>query len=185
MRVISGTAGRIRLEAPRSLARPSTDRLREALFSILGNRVVDSVVLDLFAGSGALGIEALSRGASKAVFVDQERGALKALRGNLERTRLSEQAQVMSQEVFAWLKRYTGPRFNLVFADPPYVKGVQDTNLAAMLLGESILERFVETEGLVIVETGQAEPPQHARGWRMEESRRYGGSHLHFFAPAG
>ena len=184
MRVISGTAGRIRLEAPKSLARPSTDRLREALFSILGNRVVDSQALDLFAGSGALGIEALSRGASKAVFVDQDRGAVISLQGNLERTRLTERAQVVRQDVFAWLKRRAGLRFDLVFADPPYVKGPHDPDFAAMLLGESVLEHFVEDGGMVIVETGQGGPPKHAGGWRLVESRRYGGSHLHFFEPA-
>ena len=76
MRVISGTAGRLQLEAPKSMARPSTDRLREALFSILGNRTESARALDLFAGSGALGIEALSRGANQATFVDQDRAAI-------------------------------------------------------------------------------------------------------------
>jgi 16S rRNA (guanine(966)-N(2))-methyltransferase RsmD len=155
------------------------------LFSILGNRVVDANVLDLFAGSGALGIEALSRGASKSVFVDLDREAVKAMQGNLERTRLSAQAQVVGQDVFAWLKRYDGTRFDLIFADPPYVKGPSDTDYAAMLMVEFVLEPLLSEDGMLIVETGQTAPPKHAAGWRPVESRRYGGSHLHFFVAAG
>ena len=184
MRVISGTAGRVRLVAPRSLARPSTDRLREALFAILGERVLEATVLDLFAGSGSQGIEALSRGASQAVFVDEDRAAVAALQRNLERTRLRSRAQIVAREVFAWMESCR-ERFDLAFADPPYAKAEGDRDLAGRLLLERAFRDLVKRDGLVIVETNQTAPPQHAAAWRPVDRRRYGRSHLHFFAPEG
>lgn len=184
MRVISGIAGRLQLDAPKSMARPSTDRLREALFSILGERVVEARVLDLFAGSGALGIEALSRGASSASFVDQDRAALTAIQANLKRTRLAEHAQVANQDVYAWLTRLReGVCFDLVFADPPYVKRPGDEDHAAKLL-EGKLASMLDPEGLLVLETGEKSLPKHPETWKHVDSRHYGRSHLHFFAVA-
>ena len=90
MRIISGSAGGIRLQVPKVVARPTSDRVREALFSILGEAVQDAVVLDLFAGSGALGLEALSRGARRAVFVERDRGANKVIEANLDKAKLKD-----------------------------------------------------------------------------------------------
>lgn len=184
MRVISGTAGRIRLDAPKSMARPSTDRLREALFSILRERVVGVRVLDLFAGSGALGIEALSRGALHATFVDHDRAAVAAVRANLKRAGLAAQAEICPHDVFRWLKWSEG-RYDLVFADPPYVKEPGARDLAAMLLSETQLHTLVREGGMMIVETGRKEPPEHGAPWRWMETRTYGRSHLHFFTLTG
>ena len=116
---MAGAYGGRRLEAPRGKAtRPTSDRVREALFSILGPAAVDRArVLDLFAGSGALGIEALSRGALEAAFVDSDARAVAAIRRNL--AALGAEAAVHTRDVFAWLAS-AGGEFDLVFADPPY-----------------------------------------------------------------
>lgn len=184
MRVIAGTAGGIRLEAPKSMARPSTDRLREALFSILQWRVAEARVLDLFAGSGALGIEALSRGAAHASFVDQDRAAVAAIERNLSKARLQERAQVAQGDVLRWVAR-SSATFDLVVADPPYVKSPADRDWAAALLEDAgPLATVVEPDGLVVIETGSPEAPRHGTSWTRSDVRSYGRSHLHFFEPA-
>jgi 16S rRNA (guanine966-N2)-methyltransferase len=121
MRVIAGVARGQPLVAPRDRAtRPITDRVKEALFGILGDRVPDARALDLYAGSGAIGIEALSRGASHVTFVEKARTALAALRANLERTRLGEAATVHALDVERFLAMPVDEPVDLVFLDPPY-----------------------------------------------------------------
>jgi 16S rRNA (guanine966-N2)-methyltransferase len=121
MRVIAGIAGGQPLVAPRdSATRPITDRVKETLFAILGDRVPDARVLDLYAGSGAVGIEALSRGAAHATFVEHARPALAALRTNLERTRLGAAARVEPIDVERFLASQPEDSWDLVFLDPPY-----------------------------------------------------------------
>lgn len=185
MRVISGTAGRLRIEAPKSLARPSTDRLREALFSILGDRVIEARVLDLFAGSGALGIEALSRGARSALFVDRDRQASKAIDRNLQHTGLADRGRILQREVMSALKGLRG-QFDLVFADPPYFTGdAQEIDHGHALLACKDFANLVAEDGLFVLETGDREPPvlaaENATPWVRDDSRHYGKSHLHFF----
>ena len=117
MRVIAGTHRGRPLTRP-SNARPTADRVREALFSMLGD-LTDADVLDLYAGSGALGIEALSRGAASAVFVDNDRAATEAVRANL--TALGERGEVAGRDALDYLRSVAGERrFDLVFCDPPY-----------------------------------------------------------------
>src|SRR6266576_1698182 len=118
LRVVAGEFRGRRLKAPRgSDPRPTADRVREAVFSMLG-RVEDLVVLDLFAGSGALGIEALSRGAASATFVDHDDRALAAVRANLEA--LGVAARTIEDDALAFLKGDAGALYDLVFVDPPY-----------------------------------------------------------------
>jgi 16S rRNA (guanine966-N2)-methyltransferase len=139
MRVVAGSAGGVRLGTVPKGVRPVSDMAREGLFSSLGERVAGARVLDLFAGTGALGIEALSRGAAEAVFVERDRAALAALRGNLDRTRLRDRATVVGSTVRALLGRddKNGAPFDLVLADPPYrVEGAElDEVLAALARG--------------------------------------------------
>ena len=121
MRVIAGTARGLTLAVPKGEAtRPITDRVKETLFAILGDRVPDSRVLDLYAGSGAVGIEALSRGAAHATFVERARGALTALRTNLERTGLADAAAVEASDVERFLETTANGPWDLVVLDPPY-----------------------------------------------------------------
>jgi 16S rRNA (guanine(966)-N(2))-methyltransferase RsmD len=121
MRVIAGTARGVPLVAPRGAAtRPITDRVKETLFAILGDHVPEARVLDLYAGSGAIGIEALSRGAGGADFVERDRRALDALRTNLERTRLAAAASVHATDVERFLASAGEATWDLATLDPPY-----------------------------------------------------------------
>jgi len=123
MRVIAGTARGVPLVAPRDRAtRPIADRVKETLFAIIGERVVDARALDLYAGSGAIGIEALSRGAAHVTFVERAHEPLAAIRDNLERTRLAADASVHAREVLAFLATPAAERFDLAFLDPPYAE---------------------------------------------------------------
>jgi 16S rRNA (guanine966-N2)-methyltransferase len=121
MRVIAGSARGVPLRAPKdSSTRPITDRVKETLFAILGERVPDARVLDLYAGSGAIGIEALSRGAASSDFVEHGRAPLEVIRANLASTRTSESARVHAAEVEAYLRATTDGPWDLVVLDPPY-----------------------------------------------------------------
>ena len=122
MRVITGKARGVALKTPDGmLTRPTSDRVKEALFSIIQFDLPGAKVLDLFGGTGQLGIEALSRGANKAVFVDHQQKACELIKENLRRTRLSNQGQVVRGDYLEYLKR-TRERFNIVFLDPPYAE---------------------------------------------------------------
>lgn len=172
MRVISGTAKGQRLAAPKGLeTRPLTDRAKEALFSSLGAAVSGARVLDLFAGSGSLGIEALSRGAYSAVFVERHRKALGALRRNLAATGLP--GQVVADDVERFLSRAEGT-FDLAFVDPPYalsLASVQEilTALAPLLA--------VGAQVVVHRRAGEAAPTP-PESLRLTDRRRYGDSEL-------
>jgi 16S rRNA (guanine966-N2)-methyltransferase len=142
-----------RIEAPRGrTTRPTSDRVREALFSILG-RVDGLRVLDLYAGSGALGIEALSRGADEAVFVDSDVRAVAAVKANLEA--LGVDARVHRRDVFSWLGSATGggEAFDLVFADPPY----SSASLTAGRLSE-LLPPLLTDSSLTVTESDKRDP---------------------------
>ncbi len=134
MRVIAGTAGGIVLLAPRDRAvRPITDRVKETLFAILGARVLDARFLDLYAGSGAIGIEALSRGAAAATFVERNRAATKVIDANLARTRLVAATSVHAEPVERFLSRPPEERFELAVLDPPYADHAILAPLAALV----------------------------------------------------
>src|SRR6516165_1745581 len=131
MRVIAGSAGGVRLAVPKRGVRPTMDRVKAAIFSSLGELVIGARVLDLFAGSGAYGIEALSRGAAQAVFVDNHRKSVEVIRLNLGKAKLD--GKVIREDVFRFLEKCDAP-FQIVFADPPYAKHVEDRNFSEELL---------------------------------------------------
>lgn len=161
MRIVAGIAGSVPLVAPPLPARPTMDRVREAIFSSLGDLVVDARVLDLFAGSGSFGLEALSRGAQKVVLVERARECLAAMKKNREKTRL--EPKVEEADVFAYLgKGKQAGEFDLVFADPPYKKRAEE---------EDIAKRLIETEGLreILVDGGVFILETH-RSWRLPET---------------
>lgn len=177
MRVISGSAGGIRLKVPKRVTRPSTDRLREALFSILGGRMERARVLDLFAGSGALGIEALSRGALEAVFVDEHGGACGVIRDNLAAARLK--GRVVKSDVFPALRKEAGA-FDFVFADPPYATAGR-RDLAAALLDCPALPSRIAEGGMLIVEVEAEREAPAAAGFTLRDRRVYGSSAILFY----
>jgi 16S rRNA (guanine(966)-N(2))-methyltransferase RsmD len=154
MRVIAGRWGGRRLAAPPgSATRPTSDRVREALFSILGDRVAGAAVLDLFAGSGALGLEALSRGAGRATFVDEAPAAIRAIRANLDA--VGGEAEVVRADALRWLRTASRlPReYDLVFLDPPYRR--------AASLGEHLSEGLAPVlapAALVVAEADRRSP---------------------------
>jgi 16S rRNA (guanine(966)-N(2))-methyltransferase RsmD len=179
LRIVAGSHRGRRLVAPKGTrTRPTGDRVREALFSILFD-VEGFRVLDLFAGSGAIGIEALSRGAARCVFVEKDRNALDALEENLESLELADRAEVRKQAVSAALSELTarGDRFELIFADPPWDH--------AMKLLEDVLSAgpaLVVDGGRLIVEHGaRDESPPAPPGLIAIDQRRYGDTALSFY----
>ncbi len=147
MRVIAGSARRLRLKTPEGTnTRPTTDRIKETLFNILQPHVEGCVFLDLFSGSGGIGIEALSRGAKKAYFVEHNREAAKLIRENLEFTRLSQGAVVLQQDVFSALGSIR-EKADLIFMDPPYGQGMEKQVLARLFR-----EAFVTNDTLIMIE---------------------------------
>jgi 16S rRNA (guanine966-N2)-methyltransferase len=120
LRVIAGSAKGRRLRMVRgNVTRPIRDQVKEALFNILGTAIQDSDFLDLFAGTGSVGIEALSRGAAQATFVEKHPAALKAIHENLELTEFADRARVVQLDVFEWIKRQSGKSFDFVYVAPP------------------------------------------------------------------
>ena len=149
MRVIAGSAGGIRLDVPKTAVRPTMDRVKAAIFSSLGEEIIGARVLDLFAGTGALGIEALSRGAASALFVEEETSAVAAIERNLARTKL--EGRVRKQDVFAFLRAAQIPEpFRVVFADPPYDKTKSGEQFTQLLLGSVELIRMLDPDGVFV-----------------------------------
>jgi 16S rRNA (guanine966-N2)-methyltransferase len=153
MRIITGSARGCRLKTPKGLeTRPTADRIKESLFSILGDRIPERKVLDVFAGTGGLGLEALSRGASEAVFIDKVTDKL--IRDNAIHTHLIDRAEILRGDVFQALQRLSaaGRRFDLVFCDPPYHKGLWERTLVFFDTGRLLLP-----DAIVVVEHGRDE----------------------------
>jgi len=167
MRVVAGSARGRRLSAPEGTdVRPTTDRVREAVFNALGSldAVTGARVLDLFAGTGALGIEALSRGARSAVFVETDRSAHSAVLANLDATGLAGAAEAVRADAIDFLR--SGPGlFDVVLLDPPYRTTDWDTLLAAV-------EAIVGPDGVVVVESDREVTVPAT--WRVERRKRYG-----------
>jgi len=170
----------MRLKVPPRATRPSTDRLREALFSILQVRLEGARVLDLFAGSGALGIEALSRGAQEAVFVEASGAAGRILRENLEKARFAGQGTVHQRDVFAYLGSCSAV-FDLILADPPYLSNA-DHDLAGALMEDASLPSRLSDGGLVVLEVEAEREEPAAPGWTVIDRRQYGSSAILFYA---
>ena len=178
MRIIAGTRKGHRIQAPKGTGtRPTGDRVREAAFNLIGP-VDGAEVLDLFAGSGAMGLEALSRGAAGVTFVEADRAACRAIDANLEKLRLSG-ARVVQQDAARALvlEAQAGRRYDLVLVDPPYAE------LEAVL---SALDRHLPTllapDGLAVVESSSRNEPE-LPSLAKRTSRRYGAARLTLFEP--
>jgi len=175
MRIIAGTHRGARIAAPKGLAtRPTGDRVREAAFNLIGP-VDGARVLDLFAGSGALGLEALSRGAESVTFVESDKGACRTISENLEKLKLTGARVTCGDAV--WALRQESRPYDLILVDPPYEAWSElEPKLAQHL------PRLLAAEGLLVVETGARTEP--ALPLPIRTSRRYGSARLTLFEPS-
>lgn len=170
MRVITGSARGVRLQTPEGLdTRPTGDKVKEALFSAIQFEVEGRTVLDLFAGSGQLGIEALSRGAKRAVFVDSAKAAVALVRENLRRTKFTEQATVLQSDYLSYLSRCR-ETFGIIFLDPPYAESFLENSL------QKIVEfDILASGGIIVTERPEGkELPFEFDGYTRSKDYRYG-----------
>lgn len=190
MRIIAGRAGGLTLHVPKETTRPTTDRVRESLFSSLGQLIEGAQVLDLFAGSGALGIESLSRGAENAVFVDQSRQACQVIRKNLAKTSFDAEgnAKVYNQTSDTYLRNASnsGARFDVIFADPPYGKQEAAKQLIEKFFASENLQQVIKPDGLLVFESyaREALPASSSDAWVTHNSRQYGDTLITYFSKA-
>jgi len=182
MRIIAGTAGSIPINVPKSLTRPTADRVREAVFSSLAPRLDGAAVLDLYAGSGSLGLEALSRGAKSAIFVETATGACNVISGNLAKTRLSG-GTVVKSSVSSFLTRQAPRAFDLVFADPPYARDEETLADLVSLIENERLAATVAPDGLLILESFTKSPLPESSLWTVEKEKKYGKTRVSFLTP--
>jgi len=177
MRVIAGSAGGVRLAVPKSGVRPTMDRVKAAIFSSLGEAIIGARVLDLFAGSGALGIEALSRGAVSAIFVEDDRQSVEAIERNLAKTKLN--GRVRQQDVFDFLRRaLNAETFHVIFADPPYEKTKRGESPAEKLLNNETLPQLLETGGIFVFEKRPGERLAEMNLWKTIRQKTYGATEV-------
>ena len=176
MRIVAGSRRGHRIAAPKGVVtRPTGDRVREAVFSLIGP-VEDAAALDLFAGSGAMGLEALSRGASSCLFVERDRGAARVIQANLEKLRLTG-AVVANRDVASVLRdeRDRGRRYDLVLVDPPY----EEWEVHQATLAE-LMPAVLAAEALVVVETSEKVEPELPLA--LVTTRRYGSARITVFS---
>jgi 16S rRNA (guanine(966)-N(2))-methyltransferase RsmD len=179
-RVIAGTARGVRLAAPGPGTRPLADRVKQTLFAVLEPELEDAVVLDLFAGSGAGGIEALSRGAARAVFVEKDAGAVRVIHENLRRTRLGALARVVRRDAISWLADPAGAGadgpFDLVVCDPPYA------DVPSLVRALGLVAARVRPGGVVVAKHFWRDAPPPVIGLlASERERRFGETALTFY----
>ena len=149
MRVISGMAKGTKLESIDSLStRPTLDRVKESLFNIIQPYLQNAKVLDLFAGSGALGIEALSRGAKKCIFCEKSHEAVQKIRNNVRKTHFEEKALILQKDYRKCLQEMRGEKFDIIFIDPPY-----HFNIAVEAVEKIVEESLLAKDGIMIIET--------------------------------
>lgn len=180
MRVISGTRKGHKLKSPKGLnTRPTQDRIKESLFNILGNIGEGSLVLDLFSGSGSIGIEFLSRGSKKCYFIDNSSNSIKIIRENLNITRFNNKSKIYKKDVFRAIQFLSseGLRFDYIFMDPPYKRG----------LVSSVLEFIDENDilksgGLIIIEhENELELADFIFNLDKVDKRKYGSKTISFY----
>ena len=181
MRVISGVARGTKLNSIDSLeTRPTLDRVKESLFNIIQNRIEDSVVLDLFAGSGAIGIEFISRGCKKAYFCEKSTSAFKMICQNIEKTRFLDKSEIFKQDYRKCLEHLKAKniKFDIVFIDPPYKE-----DLAVDAVKSIIKLDLLQENGIIIIETDEKERElKELENIQVEvqDLRKYGRVHLIF-----
>ena len=179
MRIIAGEFRGRRLAAVKGRIRPTSDKVREAIFNILGPKVLGARVLDLYAGTGALTLEALSRGAAEAVLVEEHPAALSVLRQNLETLALHSRVRVLALPVSGALRKLAarGDRFSLIFLDPPYGQGLALKTLAALEASG-----LVRPEARIVAEHSRRETlPEQGGSLGLSQARLYGDTQVAFY----
>lgn len=176
MRIIAGKAKGYQIRIPKGEVRPTQDRVREALFNILGSILPGARVLDLFCGSGSVGLEALSRGAASVCMVDSSRASCAASRRNLELSRLAG-GHIVQSDCLQFVRRDRG-LYDIIFADPPYCKALGDRDMIAELMTDR-LDELLSQDGYFIAEAqlGYGVGEAHSRdfpGWKLADERTYG-----------
>ena len=177
MRVITGKARGVLLKTPDGMnTRPTADRVKEAVFSIINFDVPCAKILDLFAGTGQLGIEALSRGADKAVFVDEREDACRLVRENLKRSKLESSAQVVRGDAISFLSR-TKEKFDIIFLDPPYAQDLLENSLN--LISEIDI---LQSGGIIVTERPAGKDLLCAfAGYKRSKDYKYGSTLITIF----
>ncbi len=171
MRVISGSKKGLKLESLDGLdTRPTLDRVKESIFSMIFDMPYGAKVLDLFAGSGGMGIEALSRGSESAVFVDNNSKACAVIRNNIKKAGFDEKSQVLCAESFRYLEEASakGKAFDIIFLDPPYALGLLDSTLA------KICEAGILADGGIVVVESDNGTDVDIQGYKLLKNKRYG-----------
>ncbi|MEY2547204.1 MAG: rRNA (guanine966-N2)-methyltransferase [Verrucomicrobiota bacterium] len=182
MRVIAGSAGGVPLFVPKQRVRPTMDRVKAAIFSSLGEQVIGARVLDLFAGTGGLGIEALSRGAEAVLFVDEDRQSIVAIEKNLATTKLN--GRVRQQDVFDLLRRDSvDETFDIIFADPPYEQTKSGEHFTEKLLANETLPQLLAPGATFVLEKRPGENLPDAPLWNVARAKTYGATEVLFLQP--
>jgi 16S rRNA (guanine(966)-N(2))-methyltransferase RsmD len=182
MRIISGTSKGRRLTTPKGQGvRPTSDRVKESIFNILRERVEGKIVLDLFAGTGNLGIEALSRGATRSLFVEKGRQAIRLIQKNLSQCGLEGRSEIIPKDVnrAIGILKQRGESFDLILMDPPYKKG-----LIARTLDKLDSHRIYHEDSILVIEHDRRESlPGIIVGWNLIRQRRFGDTLISFLTP--
>ena len=178
MRVIAGSARRLLLKAPDGMdTRPTADRVKASLFNMLNPDLYGCAFLDLFSGSGAIGIEALSRGAQRAVLVDASMECAGIIKQNLEVTRLGENAEIINEDVYAAIERLgrRGDKFDIIFMDPPYAAGYYVPVMEAIKKAD-----ILAAEGYIVAESAKGVDFTAAEGFKIFKERKCGPAVMNF-----
>ncbi len=183
LRIVSGTVGGRRLKTPKGVEiRPTQDRIKQVIFNSLIEIVEGASVLDLFGGTGSLGLESLSRGAEKALFVEREIRCVGAIKENVTLCGFDAQSRVIRQDVNEFLAHPTGEQFDIVFADPPYEKIRSSLDESPFLLA---VRPWVKPGGLFVWEHFSGQRLKGPQGWTIVRDRDYGETGLTFLRPQG
>lgn len=181
LRIVSGTVGGLRLKTPKNVEiRPTQDRIKQVIFNSLIEAIEGAEVLDLFAGTGSLGLESLSRGAARAVFVEKEARCVASVTDNVALCGFAAQSRIVKMDVYEYLSHWQGETYDIVFADPPYEKIRSSLDESPFL---EAVRPWVKPGGLFVWEHFSAQKLREPKSWTIVRDRDYGETGLTFLRP--